>query len=96
MMTNDWLPSQTPGLVSFVNRTLAGVPTDHIEAGYFGIYHPGCSMGPLHLDNHHTQMLPRRQVSFIICGSHSRLFYGCSYMYHLSGNNRRDSHFMGS
>ena len=20
-----------------------------------------------------------------------RLFYGCSYMYHLSGNNRRDS-----
>jgi len=25
-----------------------------------------------------------------------RLFYGCSYMYHLSGNNRRNSHFMGS
>jgi len=25
-----------------------------------------------------------------------RLFYGCSYMFHLSGNNRRDSHFMGS
>ena len=25
-----------------------------------------------------------------------RLFYGCSYMHHLSGNNRRDSHFMGS
>ena len=24
------------------------------------------------------------------------LFYGCSYMFHLSGNNRRDSHFMGS
>ena len=25
-----------------------------------------------------------------------RLFYGCSYMFHLSGNNRRNSHFMGS
>ena len=23
------------------------------------------------------------------------LFYGCSYMFHLSGNNRRDSHFTG-
>ena len=22
-----------------------------------------------------------------------RLFYGCSYMFHLSGNHRRDSHF---
>ena len=27
---------------------------------------------------------------------YARLFYGCSYMHHLSGNNRRDSHFMGS
>ena len=26
----------------------------------------------------------------------ARLFYGCSYMHHLSGNDRRDSHFMGS
>ena len=26
----------------------------------------------------------------------TRLFYGCSYMFHLSGNNRRNSHFMGS
>ena len=26
----------------------------------------------------------------------SNRFYGCSYMFHLSGNNRRDSHFMGS
>ena len=25
-----------------------------------------------------------------------RLFYGCSYVFHLSGNNRRNSHFMGS
>ena len=25
-----------------------------------------------------------------------RLFYGCSYVHHLSGNDRRDSHFVGS
>jgi len=32
---------------------------------------------------------------FRVC-TQIRLFYGCSYMHHLSGNNRRDSHFMGS
>ena len=35
----------------------------------------------------------RSQITQIVT---LRLFYGCSYMHHLSGNNRRDSHFMGS
>ena len=37
-----------------------------------------------------SREVARVQASF------PRLFYGCSYMFHLSGNNRRDSHFMGS
>ena len=52
---------------------------------------------------------PGRVVSIVLCQLRwggcrhrsealgaARLFYGCSHMHHLSGNNRRNSHFMGS
>ena len=37
----------------------------------------------------------RRKVRGAARLKKQRLFYGCSYMYHLSGNNRRDSHYNG-
>ena len=38
----------------------------------------------------------RRYQSHVDCHILARLFYVCSYMFHLSGNNRRDSHSTGS
>lgn len=32
----------------------AGLPEAYAEPGYFGIYEPGYTIGPLHLDNHHV------------------------------------------
>jgi hypothetical protein len=44
-----------------------------------------------HSPAHHAAIATR---SFSRRGRYK--FYGCSYMFHLSGNNRRNSHFMGS
>ena len=62
--------------------------------------HVSCSVMSVHCPPRQVRSVPQstRRAGLGAFGGCSslRLFYGCSYMFHLSGNNRRDSHFMGS
>ena len=61
-----------------------------VTAGWLGVTGLGLNIGNPRL----TTVEGRIEITgvpFVL-----RLFYGCSSMFHLSGNNRRDSHFMGS
>ena len=46
--------------------TLAGLPETHLEEGYYSVYNAGFNMDAMHLDNHHSLMVPRRSVSFVV------------------------------
>jgi len=45
---------------------VTGLPTAHVEGGYFSIYEAGFNMTGLHLDNHHSGMTPKRAASAVI------------------------------